>query len=324
MAVPRAEYDAAWKHALEHYLQPFLELLFPAVHDVIDWREPPEVHDRELARLTRKAAEGRRHVDLLVKVRLKSGVDCWVLVHVEVQSQKQDGFAERMYVYNYRIFDGMQLPVLSLAVLADRDPQWRPERFVFELAGVELSFRFPVVKLVELKAEWQRLEASHNPIATAVMAHLKSQETRDDPAGRRWWKSFLYRRLHGLGYRRRDIILLYEFIDGVLKLPNALERKFEREIVQFERERHMPIVSTIERKGIEKGREEGRREAALRHLRHLLRFRFGDIPAELEAAFGELGRERAEELITVALQANSIASFTAHLSEPDGGQRRDR
>jgi hypothetical protein len=31
-----------------------------------------------------------------------------------------------MYVYNYRLFDRYDRPVVSLAVLADASPTWRP------------------------------------------------------------------------------------------------------------------------------------------------------------------------------------------------------
>ncbi len=53
----------------------------------------------------RDAELGLRLVDKLVKIYRSSGEEAWVLIHVEVQSQPESGFAERMYVYNYRIYD---------------------------------------------------------------------------------------------------------------------------------------------------------------------------------------------------------------------------
>ena len=52
-----------------------------------------------------EAEIGRKYVDKLLKVRLKSGGEQWVLVHVEVQMAADEKFTWRMYVYNYRIFD---------------------------------------------------------------------------------------------------------------------------------------------------------------------------------------------------------------------------
>ena len=317
MATAAAEYDASWKHALEHYLKPFLALLFPTVHDAIDWHRPPEFQVRELARLTRKARRGRRYVDFLVKVWLRTGVECRLLLHIEVQSQRDDGLPERVYVYNNRIRDNLELPAISLAVLADADPDWRPDSWVWGQLGFELSCRFPVVKLLELGADWDRLEASTNPIATVVMAHLKSQETKDDAVLRRWWKSRLFRRLFELAYERRDILLLYEFLDGVLKLPTSLENAFLNEAEQLEQERNMPIVTSAERRGLAKGLERGLQEGMLRQLLHVLELRFGDLPADLAAVLGELAPVRLEDLMTAALSAASIDRFRAQLSDDD-------
>jgi hypothetical protein len=46
----------------------------------------------------------------------------------EVQGEPESAFAERMLVYNHRIRDAYAVPVASLAVLADGDARFRPER----------------------------------------------------------------------------------------------------------------------------------------------------------------------------------------------------
>jgi hypothetical protein len=43
-------------------------------------------------------------------------------IHVEVQSQHEQGFPKRMFVYHYRIFDDYDHEVIGLAVLADERP----------------------------------------------------------------------------------------------------------------------------------------------------------------------------------------------------------
>ena len=55
-------------------------------------------------------------MDKLVKVWRKSGEEEWVLIHVEIQSQDETGFARRMYVYNYRIFERYNRQVASLTI----------------------------------------------------------------------------------------------------------------------------------------------------------------------------------------------------------------
>jgi len=104
-----------------------------------------------------------------------------VLIHVEVQGEPKARFAERMYVYHYRLFDHYQIDIVSLAVLADARPSFRPAAYQRSRWGCELSFRFPVQKLLDWHARWGELEASPNPFGLVVMAHLKQIELKFGP-----------------------------------------------------------------------------------------------------------------------------------------------
>jgi hypothetical protein len=113
------EQDSPWKEVLEIYFQAFLAFFFPEAHAEIDWSRPNVLLDKELQKVSRQAAFGPRTVDQLVQVWLRGGEEAWVLIHVEVQSQHDATFAERMYVCNCRLFDRYHRRVASLAVLAD-------------------------------------------------------------------------------------------------------------------------------------------------------------------------------------------------------------
>src|SRR5207244_10810346 len=101
---PATDYDSPWKEALDRYFEAFLAFFFPVAHADIDWARPYEMLDKELQQVVREAEQGRRVVDKLVKVWLRSGEERWLLIHVEVQTSREGGFPRRMYVYNYRIF----------------------------------------------------------------------------------------------------------------------------------------------------------------------------------------------------------------------------
>ncbi len=58
-------------------------------------------------------------VDKLVEVELLSGKIEWILLHVEIQSQVSRNFAQRAFVYYYRISDKYNKPVTSLAIVGD-------------------------------------------------------------------------------------------------------------------------------------------------------------------------------------------------------------
>ena len=69
---------------------------------------------RELQQVVRDAELGRRYADKLAEVYTLDGAETWVLVHIEIQGRADPGFAERMYVYHYRLFDRYRRDVVSL------------------------------------------------------------------------------------------------------------------------------------------------------------------------------------------------------------------
>jgi hypothetical protein len=96
---------------------------------------------------------------------------------------------------------------------------------------------------------------SRNPFAIAVMAHLKTKETRRDAGARKEWKFRLTRRLYEQGYGRQDILNLFQFLDWLMELPDGLKQAFWVELEQYEQERKMRYVTTIERMAIAKEQE---------------------------------------------------------------------
>jgi hypothetical protein len=168
-----------------------------------------------------------------------------------------------------------------------------------------VSFKFPVVKLLDYQQNWQELEESRNPFATVVMAHLKAQETRGQQQERKTWKLSLTRRLYERGYQRQQIIDLFRFIDWVMALPKELEANFQQEVYQYEEARRMRYVTSIERFGIEKGIKEG----VLRTLLRQLRRRFESVPEEVQTRLNEYEVEQLEELSDVVLTVESLDEF---------------
>ena len=101
-----------------------------------------------------------------------------------------------------------------------------------------------MVKLLDYKEKWEELEASRNPFASVVMAHLKALETVGDNERRYRWKLFLIRRLYKLGYDKQDVIRLFQFIDWVMSLPDELEEGLWIEIQKLEEETRMEYITS--------------------------------------------------------------------------------
>ena len=205
-----------------------------------------------------------------------------MLVHIEVQSQPDRHFAERMFRYHARLYDRFRRQIASLAILGDERANWRPARFGYTLWGSEIELRFPTVKLLDY--DLAILERSTNPCATVVLAHRLAQATRRDADRRAAAKLALARRLYAQGQSREEIIRLYRFIDWLLRLPEALEATTWQQIRAFEEEQQMTYITTAERIGHNMGRTEGLREA----ITLTLTTRFGAASAPLLPALQQI------------------------------------
>lgn len=288
------DYDSPWKEAIEHYFEDFLHFYFPHAHAQIDWRNPPTFLEQELRAVACDAELGRRFVDKLVRVTRVGGSSEWLYVHVEVQGDPQDEFAERMYVYHYRLYDRYRQPVASLAVLADDQTGWRPEEFGYEICGCHLQWHFPVAKLLDWVGSEQRLADSANPFAVVTLAHLATRATRADPGERYLAKWRLVKSLYRRGWERQRVIDLFKVVDWMMRLPDTLAKEFRQNLAQLEQEENMRYVTSIERlaieeglekgllQGLEKGMQQGMQQGRLEGMRQLLNQmlvrRFGPLP----------------------------------------------
>lgn len=285
--MPPSDFDGPWKEALDVYLPEILAFLFPDASAGIDWSRRYEPLDKELQQVAPGDGAGQA-VDKLIRVHRRDGQEAWVLVHIEVQSQPDPHFAERMFRYHARLYDRFRRQIASLAILGDDRPGWRPATFGYTLWGCQLDLRFPTVKLLDY--DLAILEASTNPCATVVLAHRLAQATRRAPDQRAAAKLALARRLYGQGRSREEIIRLYRFIDWLLRLPAGLEAETWQQIRTFEEEQQMTYVTYGERIGRTEGRAEGLREA----IATALTARFGETGAAL---LPEVERLREPEML---------------------------
>ena len=274
-----------------------MAFFFPDVHSDIDWNKGYEFLDKELQQVTKDAEVGKRIADKLVKVWRVSGDQVWVLVHIEVQSQSDQEFAQRMYVYNYRLRDQFNRPVASFAIFSDNSRSWRPQEFTAELWGCSIDFKFRTVKLLDYKQQWDDLLVSNNPFAVVVMTHLKALETAGDNVSRKQWKLMLIKRLYERDYSRQDITQLFAFIDWLISLPTELNATLWQEVREYREESKMRYITSFEQfaaaeareKALVEGREEGREEGLIEGLK-------GGLLLALDVAYGDDGLAIAQEI----------------------------
>jgi hypothetical protein len=221
---------------------------------MVDFSRGYSFLDKELQKISLPLRKGKRFVDKLVKVYLKSGEEKWILFHVEVQGQSAADFNERMFIYFYRIFDKYKVKIVSLGVITY--PATGIFEYRYEFFNTRLVYQYNVSKIEEMMEE--ELLASSNPFALVCLAVKYSNAAKDDKELRFKFKRKLIRLMYEKGSGREEILALFEFIDGALDLhDNVLDKKIMEEIEKIEEEDTMPYVTSAERLGMERGMERG-------------------------------------------------------------------
>jgi hypothetical protein len=193
-------------------------------------------------------------------------------------------------------------------MLAEDDPNWRPSEYHSSLFGCEAGIRFPAVKLLDFAEHEAMLEASPNPFATVVLAHLKARQTHDNPADRHAWKIRLVRGLYERGFSAQDVRELFRLIDWMMQLPPTLRNLFWQEVEKVQEERKMPFITTPELVGLCKGIRMG--------IELFLRTRFGEAGLNLMPEINEIHDEEQLEAILKALETAASPDDVRRLWSP--------
>ncbi|MEM7539866.1 MAG: hypothetical protein AAF639_47360 [Chloroflexota bacterium] len=162
-----------------------------------------------------------------------------------------------MYIYHYRIYDKYRIHVVSIAILTDNDPSWKPKTYKKEQWGCKVEFEFLTKKLLDYKSKWAELEKNPNPFAVVTMANLKTMDTRHDHEERLRWKVWMIRELYKRGIKDEKIARLVRLVDWMMALPEPLQEKFQIEWNVIEEENKMMYMMDFERKSYDKGLERG-------------------------------------------------------------------
>jgi Domain of unknown function (DUF4351) len=309
----RADQDSPWKRILRFKFKAAIEFFFPPIADIIDWTRPIEFLDKEFQQFTPDSEIGKRFADQLVKAYKKGGGSIILLLHLEVQAEPEIIFPERMFTYVIRIFEYFHQAPISLAILCDSDPNWRPNQFSFVTEGSSLAFNFTAVKLLDYRSRWEELEASDNIFATVVMTHLKAQDTKRNEPARKQWKLTLIKRLYERGYDRSTIINLFAFVDWILILSNEAKVSFWQELRTYEEERQMPYITSVEQIGYDRGIEEGAEIRTRSLISLLLQQKVGLIPDRIVDRINALSSTKLEALAIALLHFDSMDDLIAWL-----------
>lgn len=330
------DYDGPWKEALELAFDLFLALFFPAVYALVDWTYNFESLEQELQKLAPDAPGAAKRVDKLFHVLTHNGDP--VLAHVEAQMHRDADFPERMFVYGYRGRDRFRQPLVSIAVLGDDDPGWKPTSYTEGRCGCQTTYSFLHVKLVEWADRLAELEGHPNPFALFVAAYLHSRnpgEGDDADQARVQAKVRLLTNLLGRGLSEPQQQCWYRLIDWVFPLPEAGDRQVWEQMRLLKEGPPVTFVTYAERyglekglekgleqglekgleKGLEQGREQGEQKGMLRSVRSVLKARFQAEGAALGEAIPEdADVARLEALLQAASTAVTLDEIRARMT----------
>ena len=151
------------------------------------------------------------------------------------------------------------------------------------------------------------LEADENPMALVVLA--AQQVDRFDA------KWHLIRKLYDRGYSREEIIVLFKFIDWVIRLSATEEIRLWDELQTLEEVNRMPYVTSVERIGMERGLQQGLQQGAQQTLLEILDERFGELPDTVSDAIHQIQDLAQLRLLhRQAIRSESLEEFQRALN----------
>jgi hypothetical protein len=326
--------DSPWKEVCEKKLPLVFALLYSRVHQELDWSHDYEALDQELRKFAPASRAGGRIADRLIKAFVKGSGDPRYF-HLEVQGKKERGFRRRIHVCNLRAEERFDAHVVSMVILTDKNPNWRPSCYVagqFPVPGEpdgqpaaepdgkkrrqryldERTLRFLTVKLIDFRGKEAELEALDNPMGLFLVAHLEAMRTRNDPQAREQVKLRLIRNLRQRKMDLDDTRLWLDCLDWLLQLPRERELTLGQELERLDKEENMPFVNFIERRG--------RLEGQLKTLRVYLKAKFGDEALTWVSAAEKISDEgQLTELCASVFQADSAEKVRSLLAAAGNG-----
>lgn len=319
----REGYEEQWKQFIAVFFPELILLIHPELYALIDWSRGFVFLEQELLKIAPESDTGIRVVDKLARVYLKSGEERWILIHIEIQSAPQAEFPERVYIYNTLTWLNHRRDVVSIAILADKNPNWRPNRYERGLAGCHTTFEYVVCKLIDFDEVGLREQAAQNPAALVMLAFRRAMETEESPDMRLQARVELTRLALELGYTENQVQEILRLLEWAMKLPKELEREYRRLLARIKREERTPYLASFERDAIRRGlkqgydegraegRAEGRTEGLQNGLIQILANRYGIVSEEVRQKVERIRNpEHLLELYTEALHAQDIDAFT--------------
>ncbi|MCC3356951.1 hypothetical protein [Bacillus sp. REN16] len=272
------DYDYLWKTVISDLFEEFLLFFAPDLYEMVDFSHPPEHKEQEFHKIYPDAISKNREVDKLIGVKLKDGKEQWILIHIEIQGDREEDFPKRMFQYYYRILDRYDQDLYTLAIYSDSSPTFKPDHYCTRFFGTELTYTYNTYKILDQNEK--ELLQSRNPFALAILAGLYLIKGKNHPIKKFEYKKGLVRLLFKeYDYPREKVEMLLVFIDHLLVLPEEESGKLAEEIYPFIEKEALEMGLSIEdtsfakyykKQGVEEGKNLGKVERSYEIARNMV------------------------------------------------------
>jgi hypothetical protein len=167
----RVDNDAMWKDLIKKFLPYLLKRAIPELYAEIDVSSEPKFLDKEFRDILNTADpaihKSAHYADYVLEVRLKSGENEWILLHIEQQGPGGGSLPERMNQYRCLIVSHYRREPVALAIITGGHKK-EARFYSHSRFGTKADYAYNNLVLEEL--DDGELLGSDNPIDLAFYA----------------------------------------------------------------------------------------------------------------------------------------------------------
>ena len=251
--------DELWKGIIEDLDIEFLTKFFPNDLNLFDLSKPILFLDKELSQIMPESEDSGRNIDKLLQITLKDGSGRLILIHPEVQGYRHQNYEEREFIYFYRLYDRFKLPIATLVIFTDTDPNYEPNCFTYSFLLTEMRYEYPTYKVLNQSPE--ELANSSNLFDAAILTtywaiKLKRNELTEEALLE--LKIDLMRRLLKRDVDKTRIRKLLRFIKAYIRFEKPeINLKFEQDYEELLKiDRPMGVDEILIKQAVQKVENE--------------------------------------------------------------------
>ncbi len=234
----RIDYDSNWKIITTNLIEDFIEFFLPNLYQDVDFSVAPEFLEQELFEMV-EDEQVKNIMDKLVKLRLKSGEEKWIFVHIEFQN---DGnIVERMFLYFRRILDKYGKEITAIVIYTGKSVPRQHNKYEYESYGTKVTYQFNSYHVV--KQDEATLLSNQNPFALVVLANWYVLKTVNNLEKRLSFKESLYQIAQSRQYPIEKTTELFIFVKELMLLNPELEMEYNFFITKQKNVEEMRVAS---------------------------------------------------------------------------------